>query len=395
MYDSNKTISNMARNRLMATVSTVALIASAWACGPAFAADTGQDATLWVELGWQADNVHFSDSKLDLPLGPLVPQSGLTAPLMQNLNPARSNGIEDAITYKPEGSDWQFSASIRFGRSGRKGKLSQALAPVATGAFETYKLTYPLYPAYNTTNVQTVPATRDKLNGETSSTESHIILDFQAGKDVGVGMFGHGSTSVLSAGVRFAQFKASRKVSNFQETQGVHFQTSHFITPTASSGFGTRRQEYWNTISANSGTSQMFTGLGPSLKWEASTELWHDPRGGEFSLDWGVNAALLFGKQKKTIQHQTKSAEHCFGVGCPTDLDHYTSASRTRVTKTVTVPNVGGFVGFSLAYPNAKVSFGYRADLFVNAIDVGFGTRKSSDMLFHGPYASISIGIGD
>ena len=32
------------------------------------------------------------------------------------------------------------------------------------------------------------------------------IADFQAGKDVGLGMFGNGGKSVFSAGVRFAQF---------------------------------------------------------------------------------------------------------------------------------------------------------------------------------------------
>ena len=60
----------------------------------------------------------------------------------------------------------------------------------------------------------------------------------------------------------------------------------------------------------------------------------------------------------------------------------------------VAVPNVGGSMGLSFHYAAAKVSFGYRADFFLGAIDGGIDTHNSEDVGFHGPFATISIGLG-
>jgi hypothetical protein len=63
-------------------------------------------------------------------------------------------------------------------------------------------------------------------------------------------------------------------------------------------------------------------------------------------------------------------------------------------SRSVVVPNVGGFVGMSLRFPNAKVSLGYRIDAFFGAMDGGIDTRKTYDRDFYGPFATISIGLG-
>ena len=47
----------------------------------------------------------------------------------------------------------------------------------------------------------------------------------------------------------------------------------------------------------------------------------------------------------------------------------------------------------SYRFPNAKFSAGYRADFFFGARDSGLDTRNSTDVGFHGPYATISIGL--
>lgn len=262
---------------------------------------------------------------------------------------------------------------------------------------------YPLFPSFNMTDYRPVPKTQEKLHADTSSTESHVIIDFQAGKDVGIGLFGRGSISTLSAGIRFAQFKASRKISGFQQTQGMHFQTSHFTTIiTPGGGNFTQVREIWTSITANGSSSQKFDGLGPSIKWEASAPLWSDPRGGSVSLDWGINGALLFGKQAKKLRHQTASGYMCSAQGaynrpqraCAT-YAQITSNVNVRTSRNVMVPNVGGFAGLSLRYQNIEAKFGYRADLFVKAFDGGTDARVSSNMLFHGPFASLSIGLGD
>ena len=74
----------------------------------------------------------------------------------------------------------------------------------------------------------------------------------------------------------------------------------------------------------------------------------------------------------------------------PTPQNYHSTRS-----KRVTVPNLGGSVGLSYRYTNAKLSIGYRYDTFLNAMDIGVDATKKSNLTFNGPYASISIGIGD
>ena len=48
----------------------------------------------------------------------------------------------------------------------------------------------------------TIPQHVKFADGKSSESERHLILDFQAGKDVGLGMFGGDGSSAVSAGVR-------------------------------------------------------------------------------------------------------------------------------------------------------------------------------------------------
>jgi len=96
-----------------------------------------------------------------------------------------------------------------------------------------------------------------------------------------------------------------------------------------------------------------------------------------------VNAALLFGRQKAKMSHHSTTAFY----------NERPPVTRTR-SRRVTVPNVGGFAGLSYRFPNAKLSAGYRADFFFGAKDGGLETRKSVDVGFYGPFATISIGLG-
>ena len=77
--------------------------------------------------------------------------------------------------------------------------------------------------AFGTTARQVVPITfggvvhssvRDNEFGDGQGTtrESHLVVDFRAGKDVGLGLFGAKGMSVFSAGVRFAQFTSGSDV---------------------------------------------------------------------------------------------------------------------------------------------------------------------------------------
>jgi hypothetical protein len=127
--------------------------------------------------------------------------------------------------------------------------------------------------------------------------------------------------------------------------------------------------------------------------------LWGDSRDASLMLDWGVNGAILFGRQKTHTHHQStgKSFYH-YGPFLTGPAAPHTTAvlpatpDHTR-SRNVTVPNIGGFAGLSFKYPNAKVSLGYRADFFFGAVDGGIDARKTYDRSFYGPYMTVSIGL--
>jgi hypothetical protein len=134
--------------------------------------------------------------------------------------------------------------------------------------------------------------------------------------------------------------------------------------------------------------------LGPSLSLKNTTGLLGTVDEGQVALDWGVNAALLFGRQKAKTSHHSTVRYYAGFNGLGFQSAHtYTPVPRTR-SRMVTVPNVGGYAALSYRFPNAKLSAGYRADFFFGAKDAGLETRTTTAVGFHGPFATISVGLG-
>ncbi len=231
-----------------------------------------------------------------------------------------------ALKVQPADSDLIFSLGIKFGRNERR------------SAFASF--------------TQTTPYSYTKLyEGAATHRESHLNIDFQVGKDFGLGMFGHEGTSVFSAGLRYAHFTA-------RTNTGFYTSTKYFA------GGG-------STLAKRS-----FVGIGPMISWEASTPL-SDTGDGIFTLDWGVNAAVLFGRQKAS--------------GVLLYDDGY--ALGTSRDRTVTVPEVGGSVGFSYhpADSGLRIAFGYRVDAAFGVLDAGIYQNWQVDRVQHGPYLKIGI----
>jgi hypothetical protein len=155
-------------------------------------------------------------------------------------------------------------------------------------------------------------------------------------------------------------------------------------------------------FSAHFEADRSFSGLGPSISWTSTAPFAGNTEDGALSFDWGVNAALLFGRQKTKIHRQTTALYHeaavagyffhntSLGTRVPV-YDHHSSPERSR---NVLVPNLGGFAGITFNYADAKVSLGYRADFFFGAMDGGIDVRKTYDRDFYGPFATVSIGLG-
>ncbi len=297
-------------------------------------------------------------------------------------------GFEEAgkISFRPEGSNWDFTASVQFGRalSDRHIRHQSYPAPFINRTAGGYEI-----PKY-----ATAAEFSDALS---RNAERHLIVDFEAGKDVGIGLFGaKEAPSTISLGVRFAHFSSKSNVS-LKSDPDWHLQYYVYYNYRAHKNVTYAVGEAYHSNHAEFVAQRTFHGVGPSLSWKSSVPFAGNEQDAELSIDWGVNAAILFGKQKtRTGHHETGiSQPGGFLYHVPPHVTHQPSPVSSARSKSVTVPNVGGFAGISWRYDSAKISFGYKADFFFNAIDGGIDARKSENRAFYGPYASISIGLGD
>jgi hypothetical protein len=339
------------RWKLLTGASALAFAGYVSSMCAANADDNTSHPSIWLELDGQ-----FAAQKNDLQIyNPLfLPASSFDGEEHIGLQKSPPNIWDKGgkISFQPGGSDWVLSASIRYGKSARDENLNQ-LTSHGYGSHYA-RIAY--------------------QNFRTDSSESHTVLDFEVGEDVGLGKLGSGGHSLISTGVRIAQFDSRNHV-------GIASQ------PTNCNAYCS-----YNKFYASFDEKRRFEGIGPSFSWGASALIAGNSSDGGISLDWGVNGAVLFGRQKMSEHHQT--TENNWNYFHESNVYQNAPAPVSR-SKNVTVPNLGGFAGVSWRYSDAKVSLGYRADMFFGAIDGGIDTAKKENRDFYGPYASISVGIGD
>lgn len=377
------------RWHLLAGASATALLIAVGA-GDAYADDTDRP-TVWIELGGQLERVDGGLERFAPSFVSQIDTDAFTSPIAIQRPPRYANGAESKLSFQPENSDWIVSAALRYGRSNSKKKVHQESAGQTLHKYYSV----PLLGEYGT-GTSTAAAVR-YTDVTSRHDESHLVLDFQVGKDVGLGLFGRDSTSVLSAGVRFAQFasKSAATVGANPDFRISYKYLSALPPPLPPiPGYFKIPLQYWHQYRARADIARSFHGVGPTISWNASAPVAGDADRMELMFDWGVNAAVLFGRQKMIAHHETDGSYHYPGTGLQMStvtLPHQSHS--TARSRSVTVPNIGGFAGFSLKFPNAKISFGYRADVFFGAIDGGIDTRKTYDRAFYGPFANFSIGL--
>jgi iron complex outermembrane recepter protein len=387
------------RRKLLTTVSAVALLGSIYGASEARAGDAERP-QLWIELGGQLSRL--DDGQEVFAPAFLAARTPVFSPSQKFEQPPRYSLDNDGkISFQPEGSDWILSASIRYGRSVSNRDVHQQTHP--NPFVKYYYNTYAQYAGgvpirKKNKNVSTPLAARF-ADTNAQNSERHIILDFQAGKDIGLGMSGSkDGSSAISVGVRFAQFSTRSNIAlkSDPDWQFVYKYNPILLNYGRTGSKFTLGSNY-HSNAASLRATRSFRGVGPSISWNASAPLMGNPQDSEVTLDWGVNVALLFGRQHAKEQHQTTQHYHnhkYFGSNRAHLTHQYMPPQQTR-SRSVTVPNVGGFAGLSFRYVDAKISLGYRADLFFNAMDGGIDARKSENRGFYGPFASVSIGIGD
>jgi len=363
--------------QLLNTASALVLIGAAGTVSVAKAAEDDRP-TVWIELGGALQRVGTSEERYAPPFLSQTPRPGPETidPLSVGHLPRSAFEGEGKITFQPEGSSWSFSAAARFGRSKAHQSLhqqSQASGPVAQPPAGS-----PIY--------QTI---FEYIDTTKTSSENHTVLDFQVGKDVGLGLFGKG-LSTFNLGVRFAQFNAKSSTTFGSDPNAAQYIQTFQLFPGYT--FAVLTGSVYELHRAAAAASRKFHGIGPSLSWNNSTPLVGSEPDGEIVLDWGVNAALLFGRQTADIHHQSMSLHNGRGVARITSYpDPGTDRHRSR---SLAVPNVGGFAGVTYRLQNLKISAGYRADFFFGAMDGGLDTRRTEDEKFYGPFATVSIGLG-
>jgi outer membrane receptor protein involved in Fe transport len=362
--------------------------------------DSDMRPQLWLQLGGNF-NAMMSNSVVGYDptsaSAPNFPNGGgptpswpSTLPTPKQLEKMPNMGFdwEGSATIQPLDSDWKLKAGIRYGRSSRNKQY--------------HKSAYAGTKVHVTEGAQTIPCTfvgsyygpsylaacqhgqvKEFVNSSNISNETHMMLDFTLGKDVGLGTVG--------GGIRIAQFTEESKVA-IGAGPNYNLYISAF-------------QKYHDTYQFASDEKRSFRGAGPEATWDANQVLWGVDDGAQLTLDWGINASVLFGEQKVALNHTATHCRHTglglnafcdgTGVGSTGDTQIHEPPENIDRSTGVTVPNIGGYLGASMRYHNSKISFGYRADTFFGAMDGGQETAKDSNRGFYGPYMNVTIGLGD
>src|SRR6185312_5817188 len=372
---------------LFVSVSVLALT-SALGCGIAAAGEDDSRPTVRLELGARLERVDGGEERFAPPFVSLLDTNTFSSPLSVEQPPRYAFGGEGQISFSPNDSNWTFAAAISYGRSNKSRALHEQTRPASPVGFVRWLDEVPTTYA---------PVANRFLTVVSKFRESHTLLDFQVGRDMGIGLFGRGSSSNISTGLRIAQFQArsANEIGADPDfSVSYWYQTNHFLSPPK---YIKRPFQHCHVYQADETAERSFHGMGPSISWHASIPLVGSTDTAEVALDWGANAALLFGRQRVSYHHETSgSYQYHTGranpeIAKPPLYQHPYGDTRSR---SVTVPNVGGFAGLSLKFPNAKLNLGYRGDFFFGAMDGGIDTRKIYDRNFHCPFATISIGSG-
>jgi iron complex outermembrane receptor protein len=329
---------------------------------------------------------------------------------------------EFRMTYRPQGSAWKIEGGVRYGRvSNESGRLrrDQTVGDPVCNRPTSHAYT-PYFPGFdfgfvgklkcdpNYTVTKDVPIigekyfsnkydpryllqATDRLSEWTNRKEDHLIVDFQVGKDVGLGgVFGANQSSLI-AGLRYADFKSD--VSGYM--RGIPDMTL------PEDGWGKYNTTFHQYIAAFDAKRE-FKGAGPTLSWEASRPLLGSDETGHLNVDWTVTGGALYGRQKATITG-TKGSSY-FDAVYPFFPEQYVVnglAPPTQAplniaprTKDVFVPLLDLSVGLSWQVPGVTLGAGYRWERYFNVLDAGFTDHKSYDRTLDGPYVKFAIGFG-
>ncbi len=249
---------------LLTSVSALALMASTILPGAALADDSSRP-QLWIELGGQLTRLDDEQEVFSPDI--MANRPAVLAPSQKFEHPPRFSIDGDGeLLFQPKHSDWIFSAAIKYGRATSDQHAHQQTKPEPFVRY--YYTSYPTAGSGHISrrpqkNVAT-PHAAKFADTDARTSEQHFVLDFQAGKDVGLGMFGSkDGSSVVNLGIRFAQFSSKSNI-GLKSDPDWHFNYKYLPTsvltpnnPSPKLAYG----EIYHSNSASLRASRNFHGM--------------------------------------------------------------------------------------------------------------------------------------
>jgi len=342
----------------------------------------GQPYPLTIELSGMAQ-------RQDAPYETLAPAAAnAVAAAFQNETQHRDldwgDGREARLIYRPTDA-WRIAAGLRYGRTNGSSRThgQEAAGPRKCGVFVDGPFGYlcdPASPGYqeafnNITGIEFG-------DSATVSREEHSVAEFAVGRDVGMGLFDQGH-STLSAGLRYASFESSTNMSTDSLT--------NLYMRDAWVKYGVTYDRHEAIIRAE----REFTGVGPLVSWDAAQRLWGSAEQGRLDLEWALTGGVLFGKQKTTVEgaEGAASLDVKYSFQSP-PLPLATTPVEYRRTDSVNVPMLDLSLGLAYEAGRMKVGAGYRWERYFDVLDVGYDEHKDADRTIDGPYFKVSVGFG-
>jgi hypothetical protein len=199
------------------------------------------------------------------------------------------------FVYQPEPKGWSLFGSVRYGRARGSAEEHPQWAP--TGGYyanEKYTAAFKqMLPPDQQYYLYLHPAFKGLVNYATTTgrnEESHAMVDFAAGKDLGLGSWRDARTH-LDAGFQYAKFRSSSNAD-------LHGRPDMYFPPYGIFKYGGHWHRFWGTLDAR----REFEGAGPSLALSHSLRLLGDAGvTGRIDADFGLGGSVLFGKQSADV----------------------------------------------------------------------------------------------
>ncbi len=308
------------KGQLFWRVSALALMSTAGASG-AKAAEAGHTWTLELDGTYEFDHEAATQS--------FIPSDAIPDAY---LKPKHGYDVGGRLTYQPDGSPMSYGLAVHFGRTSE-------VRHSATVAYYSKYL--------------------ENQSVQNRATTSHAVVDFEVGKDIGLGLFSHDGVATIGGGLRYGHFSST--------TRGVFSTTAKY-----SNSFNTFTQD--GTFKLTRTTDA----VGPRLFFRTTQPLPGELGRSGLSLGIGADGSVLFGRQRTNNNVES--------TGAYTTQFPAIHRSRNR-----TMGTLGAFaqINWHTTGSPLTLSVGYKVDDYINALDGGFQTSHGIDILQHGPFASM------